>query len=105
MIVREQLERIRERYGSEYLLRQLAEECAELSTAALHHIRAKRHEICKSQEETILSLMEEMADVTVMLSCVRKALLSEDQRLAVDTTAGAKANRMVNRLLGGNWNE
>jgi len=105
MIVREQLEQIRERYGSEYLLRKLAEECAELNVAALHHICAKRKESNRDPKETILEVIEEAADVTVMLNCVRRSLLDEAQQLAVDTTVDAKCNRMVNRLLGGNWNE
>lgn len=105
MIVREQLEQIRERYGSEYLLRKLMEECGELVAAINHHICAKRKESNRDPKETILEVVEEMADVTNMLDCVRRALLTEKEQLSMDTTSDAKCNRMVNRLLGGNWNE
>lgn len=105
MILTKQLKEIRERYGSEYLLRKLAEECAELNVAALHHICAKRKESNQDPHATILAVIEEMANVSVMLNCVRRALLTEQQQHAVDATFEGKCNRMVNRLLGGNWNE
>lgn len=103
MVLHEQLEQIREQYGSEYLLRKLAEECGELIVATHHHICAKRRESRKDPNATILEVIEEMADVSVMVDCVRRALLNEDQQLAVDATFDAKCNRMVNRLLGGKW--
>lgn len=105
MITRDNLQQIRSRYGGEYLLRQLAEECAELSTAALHHIRAKRRETDKTPENTMKAMMEEMADVAVMLDCVRRSICTDEQRTEIDITIEAKANRMVRRLLGGDDDE
>lgn len=100
MITRENLMQICGRYGSEYLLRQLAEECTELATACLHHIRARRKETDKMPDATIANLIEEMADVSVMIDCVRGTLLNDAEQEALITIADAKANRMVNRLLG-----
>ena len=43
-MTKQQVDRIRKGYGDEYLYRQLADECMELSHAALKLIRAQRGE-------------------------------------------------------------
>ena len=100
MITRENQMQICGRYGSEYLLRQLAEECTELATACLHHIRARRKETDKMPDATKENLIEEMADVSVMMDCVHGTLLHAIEQEELRKIADAKANRMVNRLLG-----
>lgn len=104
MITRSNLEQIREQYGGEYLLRQLAEECSELAQAALRMIRVQRRESNADMVKTRMNLMEELADVALMADCVKRSICSEDERDAIETTIDAKANRMVNRLIGGEWN-
>lgn len=57
--------------SSEYMLRQLAEECCELSQAALKAIRAHNRETPVPLKEATDNLIEEMADVQLMLDVVR----------------------------------
>ncbi len=104
MITRLNLEQIREQYGSEYLLRQMAEECSELAQAALHLIRVQRRESSADMSKTRMNLVEEIADVTLMVDCVKRSICTEDERDDIETVIDAKANRMVNRLIGGEWN-
>lgn len=104
MITRSNLEQIREQYGGEYLLRQLAEECSELAQAALHLIRVQRRESNADMAKTRMDLVEEIADVTLMADCVKRSICTEDERDDIETVIDAKANRMVNRLIGGEWN-
>lgn len=101
MLTHSNLEAIRDRYGKEYLLRQLAEECGELSVAALHLIRADRKETKLTKEEVVDNLIEEVADVIVMIDCVLRTAVSKDGRVLVNRTIEAKCHRMVRNLLGG----
>ena len=99
MTVREMC-KILDIYGMEYILRQLAEECAELAHAALKLIRAKRYETPDKSDDAIDALTEEAADVYVMLS-VLSAILGDDYRKSVQAISRQKESRMVERLLGG----
>lgn len=94
-----QIDEIRSRYGDEYLLRQLAEECMELGHAALKRIRAMRGETPVGLDETKTALIEEMADVDVMLGVVEGSMDGETQDRLL-TCSMAKEERMVARLLG-----
>lgn len=83
------------KYGEDYLLRQLAEECAELAQAALKVIRARHGETPVTPEEARAKLLEEIADVMVMAAMV----LEDDGEIdAVDEIMDAKAERMLYRL-------
>ena len=102
MVEQGNLERIVDKYGQEYMLRQLAEECAELAQAALKLIRVQHME--GTPVEPVFArarLMNEVADVSLMLDVTSRALLTDQERAAVEWEAQAKANRMINRLLGG----
>lgn len=101
MLTHNNLEAIRDRYGKEYLLRQLAEECGELNVAALHLIRTERKETKLTKEEVVDNLIEEIADVIVMIDCVLRTVLPRDGRVLVNRTIEAKCHRMVSNLLGG----
>lgn len=94
-----QIDEIRSRYGDEYLLRQLAEECMELGHAALKLIRAMRGETPVGLDETKTALIEEMADVDVMLGVVEGSMDDETQDRLL-TCSMSKEERMVARLLG-----
>lgn len=48
---------ILDKYGEEYILRQLAEECNELAQAALKYIRAKRGETPMRVDEAVEHVM------------------------------------------------
>lgn len=85
--------------GEEYILRQLAEECAELSKAALKLIRAQKRETEMLPLDARENFMEEMADVRVMLRCARR-LLSPEEDIAERRICRQKEERMYRRLLG-----
>lgn len=89
------------RYGSEYMLRQLAEECAELTHAALKLIRARRHETPVSEAEARACMIEELADTAIMLDGVFYAMLTRSERNRCGEIREVKELRMVDRLLEG----
>ena len=98
-VTKEQLTRIRQQYGDEYLYRQLAEECMELGHAALKLIRAQRGETPVPLDEAKTALIDEAADVRVMLN-VLNDMLDADERVWLMVQAATKNQRMVARLLG-----
>ena len=59
----EKCRKIAEHYGLENQLIQLAEECGELATACLHRRR--------NADGTLNNLVEEMADVLIMIEQIR----------------------------------
>lgn len=97
----EMVAEIREKYGSEYLLRQLAEECAELAQAALKLIRARRREMPMTEEDAWNGLVEEMADVACMYNAVFNALLNGEMRQKRALLQEEKMERMYMRLMKG----
>lgn len=98
-------EKIVEKYGVEYMLRQLAEECAELTQAALKVIRAQKKETPMRIDEAMEHLMEELADVEVMMDGVRTGVLNAQQRWAIVEIEGRKKDRMRERMLDGKMEE
>ena len=98
-MTREELACVRKRYGDEYLYRQLAEECMELGHAALKLIRAQRGETPVPLDEAKTALIDEAADVRVMLN-VLNDMLDADERVWLMVQAATKNQRMVARLLG-----
>ena len=99
-MTKQQVDRIRKEYGDEYLYRQLAEECMELGHAALKLIRAQRGETPVPLDEAKTALIDEAADVRVMLN-VLNDMLDADERVWLMVQAATKNQRMVARLLGG----
>lgn len=93
------------KYGKEYMLRQLAEECSELSQAALKYIRAARKETPMRIDEAIEHLTEEIADVRLMIDAVTATVLSESD---VDDVLGIKEqklDRWKTRMVYGDMDE
>lgn len=105
MLIWEDLKQIREQYGSEYLLRQMAEECTELAQAALHLIRVQRKERAGDMDSAHLDLVEEIADVKLMIDCIERTICTIDERDEIHTMIDAKSHRFVERMLGGEWND
>ena len=64
------------KYGDEYMLRQLAEECCELAQAALKVIRAKHKETPMRMDEAEEKFLEEVAVVDVLLAGIFDAVLN-----------------------------
>ena len=98
-MIKQQVNRIRKEYGDEYLYRQLAEECTELGHAALKLIRAKKRETPMPVQDAQQALIEEIADVRVMLFVLEK-MLNTDGRVRLIEQTAAKDRRMTERLLG-----
>ena len=98
-MTKQQVDRIRKEYGDEYLYRQLAEECMELGHAALKLIRAQRGETPVPLDEAKTAIIDEAADVRVMLN-VLNDMLDADERVWLMVQAATKNQRMVARLLG-----
>ena len=88
-----------ERYGEEYMYRQLAEECAELAQAALKMIRAYHKETPLTPEVASMNLLEEVADVWLMLDAVFSHMLNDDQRAGFHDMYAMKEKRMYSRML------
>lgn len=93
------------KYGKEYMLRQLAEECSELSQAALKYIRAARKETPMRTDEAIEHLTEEIADVLLMIDAVSATVLSERDVDDVQEIKEQKLDRWKTRMVYGNMDE
>lgn len=93
------MDQIIEKYGEEYVLRQLAEECAELCQASLKMIRAQRRETPVLPLDARDDFIEELADVQNAIHAV-KELLSPDEEMKLLTVRREKENRWYRRMLG-----
>lgn len=85
------------RYGWEYIYRQLAEECSELSKASLKVIRATNKETPDTIEVSMNNYIEELADTWLMIAIARTDLTQEEKNL-FDKTVENKFNRLMDRL-------
>lgn len=94
-----------EKYGKEYALRQLAEECNELAQAALKLIRVWNKETPMREDEAYEHLVEEIGDVLLMVYMARCEVLNNDQNTGVFLTMEEKEARMYERLLDGKMEE
>ena len=93
--------KIIDRYGEEYVLRRLAEECTELAQAALKLIRARRKETPMREDEARERLVEEIADVHLMAGEVFRHMLFAAEQRCVDEICEQKRERMFARMLDG----
>lgn len=87
----------KDEYGADYVLRQLAEECAELAQAALKVIRACNGETPMSYPDVMDNYIEELADVRIMVAVVMAGMF-DGERNAVLRKCNQKLERMINRL-------
>ena len=99
------MKEIVEKYGEEYMLRQLAEECVELAQAALKLIRARRKETPTRESEARERFLEEVADVSVMVNALDETLLSVEELKYVCEMQDFKEKRMYERMLDGEMEE
>lgn len=98
-------EAIAGKYGKEYMLRQMAEECSELSQAALKYIRALRNETPMRIDEAIEHLTEEIADVLLMIDAVSATVLTWRDVDDVQGIKEQKLDRWKTRMVYGNMDE
>lgn len=94
-------EEITKKYGREYLLRQLSEECGELVQASLKLIRVWNKETPASEEECRQKLVEELADVELMICWVRDHVLTMEESMQINRTMDDKAVRAYRRMILG----
>lgn len=87
------------RYGEEYLFRQLAEESAEMTQAALKLVRVINEETPVRWSDAQRRLMEEIADVEVMLHIIKVAAINDEGNEQITRIYRAKVERMKERLL------
>lgn len=93
------------KYGEEYMLRQLAEECCELAQAAMKLIRARRKETPMREDEAREHFVEEIADVVVMWDAIFCKMLFKSEQECVRELSVSKTNRMYERMLDGMMEE
>lgn len=94
-------EEIAKKYGREYMLRQLSEECGELVQASLKLIRVWNKETPVTEEKAREKLVEEMADVLLMLRYVRDEVLTSAESRKITDIMNDKAVRMYRRMILG----
>lgn len=88
-----------EQYGEEYVFRQLAEESSGLCHAALKLVRVMREETPVRWQEGQEHLLEEIADVEVMLDMITTTMLTTEARLQIEHIYASKQKRMKERML------
>ena len=101
----ENMQAIADRYGKEYVLRQLAEECNELAQAALKKIRADRKETRVTPEKAHSAFIEELADVEIMIGFIRGLFMDSADEAACNAYTDMKVGRMIRRMLKGDWSK
>lgn len=99
------MKRIEQATGREYMLRQLAEEAAELCQAALKLIRAEHGETPMAVAEARAKLIEELADVETMNSWLTLCELSMREALLLDDMERLKLARFKARVMKGGDND
>ena len=94
------LNEIRTKLGEEELLCQLAEECAELSKAALklRRVLSGKNPTPVTENQARENLLEEIADVTLCLDALD--LLKEEYATPIGQICGTKLARWEKRLAG-----
>lgn len=83
----------------DYALRLIAEESSELSQAALKVIRAANDETPMSMGEARENLVEEVADVLVMICILKLMLFTEIEAYDIEQTMDRKFDRFTDRLM------
>lgn len=94
-------EAIVEKYGEEYIYRQLAKEAIELAHAALKMVRAMREETPASDKDAKAALIEEIADMRVMLRMITDHMMTVGEFFNLGELETEKERRMIERLIGG----
>lgn len=100
MAISEELKRVADYYGYDVQSIQLIEECAELTQAVIKYRRAcgKGQKTPVGRVEALLNIIEEIADVEVMLEQIKYLLnISEADILKIKET---KSVRSRNRMQG-----
>ena len=90
-----------EQYGEEYIFRQLAEEASELCQASLKMVRAMRGETPVKTADALARVLEEIADVEVMLHVLKTGVLNDRENEKIASIYRRKKDRMIDRMIEG----
>ena len=93
------------KYGAEYLVIKLAEECGELAQACAKLLAVWRHATSMREDEALEHIMEEMADVRNHMCGVEVALLGDEEIKGIEEIQRRKMARMKTRLIDGDMDE
>lgn len=94
-----------ERFGRDYLLIKLAEECSELAQACAKLLSVWKDATSMREEEAVEHIMEEMADVRNHMCGLEVALLDEYEIQSIAEIQKRKLARMKTRLIDGDMDE
>ena len=102
---KELFEEVLKKYGAEYLVIKLAEECSELAQACAKLLTVWRCATSMRYDEAMEHIMEEIADVRNHMLGLEVALLSENDILGIEEIQRRKMARMKTRLIDGDMDE
>ena len=93
------------KYGAEYMVIKLAEECSELAQACAKLLTVWKGATSMREEEAVEHIMEEMADVRNHMCGLEVALLDEYEIQSIAEIQKRKLERMKTRLIDGDMDE
>ena len=93
------------KYGPDYLVIKLAEECSELAQACAKLLTVWKGATSMRKEEAVEHIMEEMADVRNHMCGVEVALLGDEEIKGIEEIQRRKMARMKTRLIDGDMDE
>ena len=102
---KELFEEVLKKYGAEYLVIKLAEECSELAQACAKLLAVWKGATSMRKEEAVEHIMEEMADVRNHMRGFEFALLTEYEIESIAEIQKRKLERMKKRLIDGDMDE
>ena len=94
-----------ERFGRDYMLIKLAEECGELAQACMKMLGVWMGATSMREDEALDHIMEEMADVRNHMCGLEVALLDEYDIQSIAEIQKRKLERMKTRLIDGDMDE
>ena len=101
----ELFEEVMKKYGLEYLVIKLMEECSELAQACAKLLSVWRCATSMRYDEAMEHIMEEMADVRNHMRGLEVALLDEYEIQSIAEIQKRKLERMKTRLIDGDIDE
>ena len=102
---KELFEEVLKKYGMEYLVIKLMEECGELVQACAKLLAVWKGATSMRYDEAMEHIMEEMADVRNHMRGLEVALLDENDIQGIEEIQRRKMARMKTRLIDGDMDE
>ena len=102
---KELFEEVLKKYGTEYLVIKLVEECSELAQACTKLLSVWKGATSMRRDEAMAHIVEEMADVRNHMCGLEVALLSDEEVKGIEEIQRRKLARMKTRLIDGDMDE